>query len=67
MYGARWVEVKLPGFKGSKFTPAQLEWFPKLCAFGAGVWVMTSPSEYDPPKEVLFKPPNWSLYLGVLK
>lgn len=64
-YGQRWVEVKLPGMKGSKFTPAQLEYFPKICANGSGVWILTAntDSEYDK----LFKRPNWYLYTGVMK
>jgi hypothetical protein len=60
-YGQRWVEVKLPNMEGSKFTKAQLADFPKICANGSGVWIMTaaSKSEYDK----LFKPPNWYHYL----
>ena len=46
-YGIRWIEVKLPAMKGSKFTPAQIECFPKLCANGAGVWILTGDSETE--------------------
>lgn len=60
-YGARWVEVKLPEMKGSVFTPAQVETFPKLCANGSGVWVLTADSEFEYGK--LFKPYNWYHYL----
>lgn len=58
-YGARWIEYKLPGMKGSRFTAAQLETFPKFCAHGAGVWVITGVGEYP----LLFKPHNWHLML----
>ena len=60
-YGQRWVEVKLPNMKGSRFTNAQLEDFPKICSHGSGVWVMTGTSEIE--YEKLFKPPNWYQYL----
>jgi len=60
-YGHRWIEVKLPGMKGSKFTPAQLETFPKLCANGSGVWIMTGNSEDQYAR--LFKTYNWFTYL----
>ena len=57
MYGHRWVETKLPGMKGSKFTPAQIEHFPKMCAHGSGVWVLTGAT--DDEYEKLFKRFNW--------
>jgi hypothetical protein len=58
-YGQRWIEVKRP--KGYKFTPAQLEDFPKICANGSGVWILTD--ETDESIETLFKKPNWQKYL----
>lgn len=61
VYSARWVEVKLPEMKGSRYTPAQLITFPRLCAHGAGVWVLTAASEKEYAK--LFKAYNWSMYL----
>ena len=64
-YGARWIEVKLPGMKGSKFTAAQLEDFPKLCANGSGVWVLTGTSNTEYQK--LFSAANWYQYLDVMK
>lgn len=64
-FGQRWVEVKLPDMKGSKFTPAQLETFPKLCANGSAVWVMTGANEREYKK--LFTRCNWYQYLGVMK
>lgn len=58
-FGHRWVEVKKP--KGYSFTPAQIEWFPQLCAAGSGVWVLTAATEHEYLK--LFKPFNWHMYL----
>lgn len=60
-YGQRWIEVKLPDMKGSTFTPAQLDVFPKLCAYGSGVWILTGNSDYEFCK--LHKPCNWAFYL----
>ena len=60
-YGYRWVEVKLPGMVGSKFTPAQLEVFPKLIANGTHIWILTS--DTDKELDLLFKPMNLSSYL----
>ena len=64
-YGQRWVEVKLPGMKGSKFTAAQLEDFPKFCANGSGVWILTAASKRE--YEKLFNKPNWYHYLDSFK
>ena len=64
-YGQRWVEVKLPQMKGSKFTSAQLRDFPKFIAFGSGVWILTGGSEEEYQK--LFQPPNFWQYLDVWK
>lgn len=60
-YGARWIEVKLPEMKGSRYTAAQLEDFPKFCANGAGIWVLTGDSDSEMLK--LFKPCNWYQYI----
>lgn len=62
-WGQRWIEIKLPNMKGSKFTAAQLEDFPKLCANGSGVWILTGDSDYEYQK--LFKQPNWYTYLDI--
>jgi len=59
-YGQRWVEIKLPDMKGSRFTAAQLEDFPKICANGSGVWIMTAATEGA--YKALFGPPNWANY-----
>lgn len=64
-FGIRLIEVKLPDMKGSKYTKAQLETFPKLCANGAGVWVMTAATQSE--YEKLKARPNWYQYLKVMK
>lgn len=64
-YGSRWIEVKLPDMKGSKYTKSQLRDFPKFCANGAGVWVLTGAN--DRQYELLFRPPNWWQYTSVFK
>jgi len=64
-YGQRWIEVKLPDMKGSKFTPAQLRDFPKFIAHGSGVWILTGDSEEEIEK--LFQPPNWWQYTSIWK
>lgn len=56
LHGARWIEVKLPGMKRSKFTPAQLKEFPKFQANGASIWVLTAATDYEYSK--LFQPSN---------
>lgn len=60
-FGARWIEVKLPEMKGSKFTPAQLDCFPKLIANGTRIWVLTAANETEYQK--LFKASNLWVYL----
>ena len=60
-YGIRWIEVKLPEMKGSKFTPAQHEHFPKLLANGTRIWVLTAATEFEYNK--LFSPCNLPYYL----
>lgn len=62
LYRQRWIEIKLPGMVGSKFMPSQLEVFPKLCANGSGVWVLTAATEEEYRK--LFEPPNWAKFLN---
>lgn len=54
--GPRWVEVKLPYMKGSKFTNAQKREFPKLLAANAGIWILTAANEENYRR--LFKPQN---------
>jgi hypothetical protein len=60
-YGSRLIEIKLPEMQGSKFTPAQMEMFPKLCANGSGVWILTGATDAEYDK--LFKKYNWWQYL----
>lgn len=61
-YGHRWVEVKNPGHY--RLTPAQIDWFPKMCAHGSGVWIVTSP---DQVPDVLMTPFNWYQFLPEFK
>lgn len=65
-YGQRWIEVKLPKMKGSKYTPAQLRDFPKFAANGSGVWVMTGATDEEYAK-ILDQPQNWWKYTSVYK
>ena len=65
MDGNRWVEVKLPDMKGSKFTKAQLRDFPHFNNISGGVWILTAATEDEYQK--LYKPSNWWLYLSILK
>jgi hypothetical protein len=60
-YGQRWVEVK--NKDSYKFTPAQLEWFPRFSAVQCGIWILVSDSEEEYKK--LFKPANWHIYLSI--
>ncbi len=57
--GTKWVEVKRP--TQHSFTKAQYEVIPKMSAYGAKVYILTSadPEELDK----LNHPPNWSLYM----
>ena len=55
-YGQRLIEIKLPNMEGSRFTPAQLDRFPKLVANGSGVWILTAATEYE--YELLFRGSN---------
>jgi len=57
-YGIRWIEVKNP--EGYRFTGAQLENFPKMCANGTGIWIMTEASENQ--YNWLSKKYNWEQY-----
>lgn len=64
-YGPRWIEVKKPGFKGSKYTKAQLKDFPLFCSNGSSVWVLTAATEEEYLK--LFDEFNWWKYLSVVR
>lgn len=58
-HGPRWVEVK--NGVSYEFTPAQIEWFPKLTSHGTRIWILVEASEEEYKK--LFQPPNWESYL----
>lgn len=64
-YGIRFIEVKLPKMKGSHFTVAQLEDFPKFVANGCGIWILVADTEEE--YEKLFKPCNWWQYLNMFR
>ena len=64
-YGARWIEVKRPNMEGSRFTAAQLDRFPKICANGSGIWILTGDTQEEYQK--LFQPYNWWKYLSTFK
>lgn len=59
-HGGKWVEIKLPDMKGSRFTAAQREWFPKLSANGTPIWILTSVTDFEYRK--LWQPENWLYY-----
>lgn len=58
-WGGKWIEVKNP--ESYKFTPAQLETFPKLCANGSPVYVLIS--DHNLELEKILGASNWYLYL----
>ncbi len=60
-YGTRWIEVKNP--ESYRFTPAQMETFPRLTAEGVGVWILVAATEREYDK--LFKPANWWTFLYI--
>ena len=64
LYRIRLIEVKLPEMKGSRFTAAQLDVFPKLILNGAAFWILTAATETEYQK--LFDEPNAYKYLGGL-
>jgi len=62
-YGPRWIEVKLPDMKGSSFTNAQVDFFPKLSNNGTSIWIMTGASTKEYSK--LFQPANFHYYFNL--
>lgn len=58
-YGSRWIEVKNPVHY--VFTPAQMDCFPKMCANGSRIWVLTGATEMEYAK--LFGQANWHMYI----
>lgn len=62
-YGARWIEVKHP--TRGRFTSAQLVEFPKFCAHGAGIWVLTAATEDQ--YKLLFKRYNYFMFLDIFR
>lgn len=47
IHGARWIEVKLPEMKGSRWTNAQREVFPLLVENGSPIWILTRATEQE--------------------
>ena len=64
-YGPRWIEVKLPCMKGSKWTPAQIETFPKFQRNGSPIWIITGADDSEISK--LFKSSNLWEYMNKKK
>lgn len=60
IHGPRWIEVKLPGMNGSRFTNVQLDVFPKMSYNGTKIWILTAASDSEYRK--LFQPENWNEY-----
>ncbi len=61
VHGQRWIEVKLPDMKGSKFTKAQVDTFPLFSQNGSPIWILTGATESEYKK--LFQPENWLGYM----
>jgi hypothetical protein len=61
-YGGRWIEVKLPDMKGSRFTPAQLDVMPKLNDNGSPVYIMTGATHAE-YKKLFSKETNLSSHI----
>lgn len=61
-YGGKWVEIKLPHMKGSRFTKAQKECFPKLAENGTPIWILTTVCEQEYKKLFDFEEGNWMEY-----
>jgi hypothetical protein len=62
-YGPRWIELKI--LETGRYTPAQLEEFPKMAANGAGIWVLTADTDEEYMK--LFRPCNWLLFTEMFR
>lgn len=62
-FGDRWIEVKLPNLEGSKFTPAQLSFFPRMIEANLPLYILTGATKED--YKLLFGPPNAQKYLYI--
>ncbi len=60
-YGIRWIEVKNPNMKGSKFTVAQKKEFPEWVANGTPIYILTAGNDEEYSK--LFKECNLFDYM----
>ena len=45
--GQKWIEIKLPGYVGSRLTVAQKETFPQMLAHGCPIWILTTCCESE--------------------
>lgn len=59
VFGTRWIEFKNP--KSYKFTPAQVDVFPRLAAEGVGIHIITDVTDWELRK--IHGPANWHVYL----
>lgn len=64
-YGPRWIEVKLPMMKGSRWTGAQQIEFPRMVDNGSPIWILTAADEAEYRK--LFLPSNFYYYFIYVK
>ena len=60
-FGIRWVELKLPDMKGSRFTKDQILKFPQLWNNGTGIYIITAGTDDEYKK--LFETPNLRKYM----
>lgn len=56
-HGQRWIEMKRKGT--GALENSQAKKFSIWRKFGLGVWILTGPEDYS----LLFKAPNWHIYL----
>ena len=59
LHGVRLIEVKLPEMKGSRWTNAQRDNFPKLSENGTLIWILTAATDWEYRK--LFEVQNGKL------
>lgn len=62
-FGPRLVEIKNP--ESYHFTAAQEVVFPELSKNGTGIWILVDDTKAE--YEKLFRKPNWTHYLRVMK
>lgn len=60
-FGHRWIEVKRAD-GNSRLEASQMENFPKLCAHGSGVWILTAATEHE-YRKLVSAPCNWHTFI----